>query len=230
MKHVQDHKCIQGVLKEAKGRADRIHKNVQLFKELTTFETLNTSLAAFFDDAVQDFQKMETELAIIQYKVTNYNIARTFLTSPQTLTQLEGIEKRLAHKENNIQIMGMIAGLLAESRSIREDNRNMQEKIDEVHKLIQQLKTSIDMGPSENALSYVIQAKSIKMSCQRESSQRDEWWWINAMGADDQMAMGISWYQGNYQFKKDYVKSARFFHSALKAGKSDANYYIGMLY
>ncbi len=42
------------------------------------------------------------------------------------------------------------------------------------------------------------------------------------------MATGIAFYEGNRRIRKDFVKAARYLNAALRAGNSEANYYLGI--
>ncbi len=221
LKHAQDHKSIAEVLEKARTRSTRIHENIRLLAPLKTQDGVESQ---FVKGTVQDFGDIHTELSSIQEKLENRNAARTFLTSTETLSRLKCIESRLSHKEHNIQMMGIVLTMAAEQRFTKE-------RVEEISANVVELKNrSIDMEPAESLLQQVFQQKFVAMSGVLDESQRRDEGWINQIDGIQKLATGISFYEGNQSFNKDYVKAARYLNAALEAGKWEANYYLGMLY
>lgn len=99
--------------------------------------------------------------------------------------------------------------------------------MDKLFAILDEHKISIHMEPAEKVLRRACYYQSIEVSHVLDSSQRYEWSWVDSMNADDKLAMGISLYDRNKRFKKEFENSARYFNSELSAGKSEANYLLG---
>lgn len=112
-RHVHDYNSIQDVLEEADAKARRIQQNVQ---PLLCSENIEGLFSHFFDETVEESESIRNELYLLKEKVVNRTTARTVLTSPNTVAQLEKISRRLAHKERNIELMGMFRSFNAEHR------------------------------------------------------------------------------------------------------------------
>ena len=76
----------------------------------------------------------------------------------------------------------------------------------------------------------VCKMKTIESKDVYDTSHLNESRWLKGADPSDKLAMGISWYNGNASFGKDYEKAARHLNAARRAGVSEANYYLGMLY
>ena len=221
LRHVNDFNSIKSVLQQAKARADLIYMKIQLFEPL---EVLTKAQSKFTYDTVQDFDRIHNVLVTVYTNVSNRTTARVFLTSPNTLAAIQDIEWSLANKEHNIQMMGMICSLVSENRVLQSEIENISRKFSELKDRL------VDTGPAEAVLVEVCQIKCTGSKDVCNTSELSESRWLEGVGPGDKLAIGISWYNGNGSFGKDYEKAARHLNAAVRAGMSEANYYLGKLY
>ncbi len=109
LRHSKDICNIKGVLEDAAERAKRIYESIGY---LAPLETLDGAQSKFITNTVKDFEIIYGPLLGIKVKLENRTTARTVLTSPSTLAELKETESRLAHKDRNIQFIGMMCSLI----------------------------------------------------------------------------------------------------------------------
>ncbi len=212
LRHVQDHKSVKDELEKARMRAERIYRNVHEVKLLPGVESV---LSLFINETVEEFESIHDELLLIQEKVMNRTTARSVLASPSTLARLKEISYSLQQKEQNIKLMGIIAELYVGLRSCENNVREGFAKV-----LFELNTQPEDLQPAKSMFCQV---------CRMHLSNSDDRW-MEGIESGDKLAIGRAFYEGNQCIRKDFQKAARFLNAALKAGNSEAYYYLGMLY
>ncbi len=209
--NVQDHKNVKDVLEEAEARAKGIYQNIREVKLLPGVQSV---LSLFLNETNAELDEIRDELLRIQENLVNRTTARSVLESTATLTQLKQISSCLKQKEQNISLMRMISKLDTGLQSHTKDVKEGFAKI-----LVEMNTQSEDLRPAKLKLNHV---------CRRHLLHSEDRW-IEQIGSD-KLATGIAFYEGNRSVRKDFLKAARYLNAALKAGNSEAYYYVGMLY
>ena len=223
--HVVDSKSVKDVLEEAGLRARRICNSID---QLELLQNTNGVLSRLVGETVEEFNSIEGDLQTIREKVTKRTKLRATASSSGTLAQLKEISARLEQKEQSIKLMGLVGKLIVENGTIANDVRDIRSVLT---LLATQLGIqSVGTEPVHALLRQVYQAKCIESTTTLDVSQRRVEGWMKSMDSMDKLAIGISYYKGNEDVPKDFSKAARYLHAARNDGKTEANYYLGMMY
>lgn len=223
--HVSDYNSFKSAVEEVKTRAKQIHKNVQQLEFLQNVEGV---LQVFLSQTFEEFDKIRSELELIEEKVKNRTTLRAIVSSPSTLAQLEEISVRLAETGRDIKLVGLIGNVTLQTQSCANDLHLIRNTLSSIS--VQFKQNTVDVDTAKEIMRQILYTQCFEITISADNFHRREDRWMAGIDPLVELATGIMFYEGNRDVQKDYIKAARFLHAARDAGKMEASYYLGMIY
>ncbi len=216
LRHVKGYQFLESILTDSEKRAKRIETNLRMFEQLQSLDGLQTQI---LQNSIEDFNDIRAELDTVEHKLSDLSRARTFMSSPELVQKLSEINVRLAAKDDVLNILGMIAAFNLEQRN--------------THNLVVSLLTELnakppDMSTVQRKFAQLCQIRAIEEDIQNMTEERKGRGISQRMGYMH-LATGTCLYEGKYG-RKNFEEASQHLHAAVDAGRSEAYYFLGMLY
>ena len=141
----------------------------------------------------------------------------------RTLTDSKEIQARLAGKESNTEILGMVSSL-----TVRNSTDGTTLKQVQIENALAK-KRSFDTEAAERMLVYLCLSITLEVNAALNAHSHRRWDWLGAINPTDKLIIGVFFYKGTTGVI-DYEKAACHLRAAVRGGAGEGYYYLVLMY